>query len=105
MFVYAFNRSERTVFKEDFQVPRYKQQQHMHETAVADLMFTIVQDHDLKEKNATCFSTSTCRFTFYVETCPFSGCTNKATTVAGLSVSAMHGDKAEVKLWFCYLSL
>lgn len=41
-------------------------------------MFTTIQHHS-REENAARFSMSTCQLTLRVETCPFRGCTSKAT--------------------------
>lgn len=48
------------------------------EAAVADLTFTTIQHHTARGKRCA-FQHVHLPLTFYVETCPFSGCTNKAT--------------------------
>lgn len=58
-------------------LPSAKMQQQGHR--VKQLWLTATQHRNPGEEKGARVSMSTCHLTFYVETCPFSGCTNKAT--------------------------
>lgn len=69
-------------------------------------IFITIQHHNLREENATRFNMSTCQLTFYVETCPVSGCTNKATKQrAQCEPPQCRVTKWKSKFWFSSLSL